>query len=70
MNEQTIESSRRDLLLRAAYDLLKKCADAPCVISPTETTAFYDGYEHDGSRLIDDIGAELGLRVVESEVAA
>jgi hypothetical protein len=51
---------RKVTLLRAAYDMLKKCRDSHYVISPMETTVFYDGADCDGSCLMDDIAIELG----------
>ncbi len=53
--------TRKDVLLRAAYDLLKKCGDSHFVVSPMEVTAFYDGTDCDGSCLMDDIAIELEL---------
>lgn len=41
--------------------MLKKCADSHYVISPMETTVFYDEADCDGSCLMDDIVSELGL---------
>jgi hypothetical protein len=52
---------RKTILLRAAYDMLKKCADSHYVILPMETTVFYDEADCDGSCLMDDIVSELGL---------
>jgi len=56
-----MKPSRKDILLRAAFDMLRKCEDSGYVISPMETTVFYDGADCDGSCLADDIAAELGL---------
>jgi len=50
---------RKDVLLRACHAMLKKCRDAGYVISPMETTVFYDGAECDGYCLMDDIENEL-----------
>jgi hypothetical protein len=52
---------RRAILLRAAYDMLKKQADSRYVISPFETTVFYDDAECDGHCLMEDIAVELGI---------
>lgn len=41
--------------------MLKKCADSHYVISPMETTVFYDEADCDGSCLMDDISHELNL---------
>lgn len=51
----------RDVLLRAAYDLLKKAEDAFYVQDPLEVTVFYHDAICDGSCLKDDIANELGL---------
>ena len=53
---------RKEVLLRACYEMLKKCADSPFVITPTETTVFYDEADCDGSCLMDDIAIELGIK--------
>lgn len=49
---------RRAVLLRAAYDILKKCGDE---FNPQEVTAFYDGTDCDGFCLMEDIACELDL---------
>jgi hypothetical protein len=51
---------RKVTLLRAAYDLLKKCHNSYYVLSACDTTVFYDDADCDGSCLMDDIAAELG----------
>lgn len=53
--------SRSSILLRAAYDMLKKCDDSPIVVSPMELTVFYDGTDCDGRCLMEDIAAELRI---------
>ena len=53
--------NRNQILLRAAYDMLKKCHDSDYVISPMETTVFYDEADCDGHCLMEDIASELGL---------
>ena len=50
---------RKEVLLRACYAMLKKCRDAGYVISPMETTVFYDGADCDGYCLMDDIEIEI-----------
>lgn len=57
---QTPEN-RKDVLLRAAYDILKRVEEAPCVESAMSTLAFYDGTNCDGSCLMADIMYELDL---------
>ena len=53
--------NRKDILLRAAFDMLRKCEDSHYIISPNETTVFYDGADCDGSCLADDIASELSI---------
>ena len=50
---------RKTVLLMACRDMLVKCRDSHFVISPMETTVFYDEADCDGSCLLDDIEAEL-----------
>lgn len=57
----TTEIDRKVILLRAAYDMLKKQRDSHYVISPFETTVFYDEAECDGYCLMEDIATELNL---------
>lgn len=52
-------SERRDVLLRAAYEMLQKCIHARYVVSPAEVTVFYDDAECDGHCLLDDIRSEI-----------
>ena len=52
---------RKTILLRACYDMLKKQRDAGYVISPFETTVFYDEADCDGLCLMEDIESELGI---------
>jgi hypothetical protein len=52
---------RKITLLKAAYDMLKKCDQAPYVVSPMEITVFYDGADCDGACLMDDIASELNI---------
>lgn len=54
-------TDRKEILLKAAYDILKKCSDGDYVKNALEETAFYDGAECDGTCLIDDIAAELEI---------
>jgi hypothetical protein len=56
-----MKPTRKDILLRAAFDMLRKCEDSHYVISPSETTVFYDDAECDGSCLADDIASVLGI---------
>jgi hypothetical protein len=59
MNDHT--EARKAILLKACYDMLKKLDESYFVISPMETTVFYDGADCDGSCLKDDIAHELRL---------
>ena len=52
---------RKDILLLAAYDLLRKCSNSRYVLDAMETTVFYDDAECDGACLLQDIKDELGL---------
>ena len=55
------EEDRKEVLLKAAYDILKKCDEGPYVKNALEVTAEYDGTECDGYCLANDIAIELGL---------
>jgi len=54
---------RKEILLKAAFDILKKCNDAPFALSPMQETAFYDGMDCEGDCLLQDIADELGLDI-------
>ena len=60
-------SKRAYVLLRACYDMLKKCESAGYVISPMETTVFYDEADCDGFCLMEDIELELEERKMREE---
>ena len=53
--------ARAEILLKACYDILKKCEESPYVLEACATTAFYDGTECDGYCLMEDIAIELGI---------
>jgi len=55
------KKNRKDVLLKAAYDLLQTCNDSHYVIDALSTLVFYDGAECDGSCLMEDIAIELGI---------
>ena len=57
----TETENRKDVLLRAAYDLLKRNAESPYVESAGSTCAFYDDANCDGHCLMEDIMFELDL---------
>lgn len=54
-------TDRKEILLKAAFDILKKCNDSYYVTSPMTVTAFYDDIENDGYGLMQDIADELDL---------
>lgn len=54
--------NRKDILLRAAYDILKKCDESCFVISPMEICVFYDDADCDGSCLMEDIAENLNIK--------
>lgn len=55
------EPNRKDILLKAAYDILKECNRGPYVKNALEVTAIWDDAECDGYCLMDEISDELGL---------
>lgn len=56
-----MSKDRREILLKAAYDILKKCDEGPYVKNALEETAFYDEAECDGFCLMEDIASELDI---------
>ena len=52
---------RKVTLLKAAYDLLKKCDEGPYVKNALEETAHYDDEDCDGYCLMQEIADELGI---------
>ena len=52
---------RKDVLLRAAYDLLKRSTQDDFVRDATGILTRFDGADCDGYCLMDDIASELGL---------
>ncbi len=59
---------RKDILLRAAYDLLTQCKRSQIVLNVEEITIRYDDVDNDGNCLRDDIAAELGLSGEEDPI--
>jgi hypothetical protein len=47
--------NRKDVLLGATYDLLKKIQESLYVLNALETTVFYDDVECDGMCLANEI---------------
>ncbi|MCP5100014.1 MAG: hypothetical protein GY943_31050 [Chloroflexi bacterium] len=60
-SEVDVLVSREHILLKAAYDILKKCNQAPIVLDVLGETAFYDGTDCDGYCLAADIAYLLDL---------
>lgn len=56
-----MEEDRKKVLLKAAYELLKKCDEGPYVKNALEVTVFYDGTDCDGFCLMNDIADELEI---------
>ena len=55
------KQDRRDILLRAAYDILTRCDRSHYVLDANATMAFYDMANCDGSCLREDIAAQLEI---------
>lgn len=56
------QPNRKDVLLRAAFDMLRRSIDSPYIIIETcEIETHYDGADCDGFCLMEDIAAELGI---------
>ncbi len=53
--------TRKEVLLRAAYDLLKRADDSPYVMDPLGIPTRFDNANCDGHCLMEDIKHELGL---------
>ena len=54
-------TNRKEVLLRAAYDLLRKASEMHYVQEATHITVFYDDADCDGYCLMEDIATELDL---------
>jgi len=54
-------TDRKEILLRAAYDLLRKSEKAPYAESAVEITVYYDDAVCDGYCLKEDIASELDI---------
>jgi hypothetical protein len=52
---------RREVLLKAAYDMIDKLIESPIVLECAGETVFYDGVECDGYCLRDELAHELGI---------
>lgn len=58
-------SDRKEILLRAAYDLLQKCNEGPYVQDVMSVTAIWDDIECDGMCLMEEIGDLLDIDPLE-----
>lgn len=54
-------TERLEVLLRAAYELLRRQEESSYVLNLLSETVYYDGAERDGNCLMEDIAAELDL---------
>lgn len=54
-------NDRKSVLLRAAYDLLKRSTQGHYVVEATSIHTHYDAADCDGYCLMEDIAYELGL---------
>ena len=61
--------NRKDILLRAAYDLLRKASEMHYVQEATHITVFYDDADCDGYCLMEDIATELDLDDLEEPLS-
>jgi hypothetical protein len=52
---------RKDVLLKAALDILKQQNDTPKVLNCLLLTVNYEETEHSGARVLADIAEELGI---------
>ena len=52
---------RKEILLKAAYDLLDKQNESGYVLNLLDEPVFYDGVHCDGNCLMEDIKIELNL---------
>lgn len=54
---------RKEILLKAAFDLLYKCKQSSYILDVLGETAFYDGTDCDGQCLMEDIAHELDIEL-------
>jgi hypothetical protein len=57
--------NRKDILLRAAFDLIARSEMSSFVLAPGEVMVHYDDADCDGLCLKEDIANELGISVDE-----
>lgn len=58
---------RKDILLKACYELLKKQDDSSFVLNLLSETVYYDEANCDGYCLMEDIQTELGNKLETEE---
>jgi hypothetical protein len=56
-----MSEDRKDILLKAAFDLLKRQNECGIVLNLLEQTVFYDEADCDGYCLMQDIAIELDI---------
>lgn len=56
-----MEDNRKVILLRAAYDLLKRAKESPVVEETCSICVRYDDADCDGNCLMEDIAHEINL---------
>lgn len=54
-------TDRKEMLLKAMYNILKQCDDSPIVLDVMGVTVEQDSVIFDGWSLMEDIRIELGL---------
>lgn len=59
--DEIMKKDRKEVLLRAAYDLIKRSEEGHYVEETGSIKVMYDDANCDGLCLMDDIAAELGL---------
>ena len=67
-HRERMSGDRKDVLLRAAYDILKRCAEGPYVVSPSEVCARWDDANCSGDCLMEEIACLLELGVDEPPI--
>jgi hypothetical protein len=67
-HRERINEDRKDTLLRAAYDILKRCSEGPYVVSPSEVCARWDNANCSGDCLMEEIACLLELEVYEPPI--
>lgn len=61
-------STDKDVLLRAAYDILTRCHRSCTVLDPGMVTAYWDGAACDGGCLREEIASVLGIEENEDPI--